>query len=337
MDFGLFGIGLPQILFIFVVALIVFGPEKLPGIARQAGRYVNELRRMTQEARSEIQTLTKDLEIKEELKQVQSDLMEIRRDLTSTGQDLIKDFQDIRKEVDLRDTSGNLMGKQLEQSTYSVQEIPSAVEGAGALVVEETIRKETIIQEAVTNEPATGTESVTVTTGAIEETAQAAVESEAVEATLAGEPAFEVETVEATLAGEPVLETEATAGNEHVIQPAESLETPAYTAEPVAPTPEPEPLPSEELVVVGATEQALSNGSASHYSNGSFFQNGTQPGEVELLRQEVRSLEVRLESNQRDYNQRLEEMERRLFDRMDHVEKLLAGEFMRIHRQGDGS
>ncbi len=103
MDFGLFGIGLPQILLIMMVALIVFGPERLPGIARQAGRYVNDLRRLTQEARGELQSLTKDLDIRESLKTVQDDLQEIRRDLASTSQDLVRDLQEIKNEVDVRD------------------------------------------------------------------------------------------------------------------------------------------------------------------------------------------------------------------------------------------
>ncbi len=105
MDFGLFGIGLPQIFLIMMVALIVFGPERLPKIARQAGRWVNDLRRLSEEARSEISSLTKDLELRESLKSVQDDLAEIRKDLSLTGQELAKDIEDIKKEVDLRETT----------------------------------------------------------------------------------------------------------------------------------------------------------------------------------------------------------------------------------------
>ena len=38
-----------------VVALVVFGPERLPGLATQAGRMLRELRRMAEGARSELQ------------------------------------------------------------------------------------------------------------------------------------------------------------------------------------------------------------------------------------------------------------------------------------------
>jgi Tat protein translocase TatB subunit len=39
-------IGAPELLVIVVVALVVFGPNRLPELARQAGRAMAEVRRM---------------------------------------------------------------------------------------------------------------------------------------------------------------------------------------------------------------------------------------------------------------------------------------------------
>jgi sec-independent protein translocase protein TatB len=44
-----------KLLVLGVVALIVFGPERLPGMAAQAGRALRELRRMAEGAKSELQ------------------------------------------------------------------------------------------------------------------------------------------------------------------------------------------------------------------------------------------------------------------------------------------
>lgn len=46
----MFGVGLPEMAVIVVVAIIVFGPDRLPDFARQAGRMVRQLRGFAQSA-----------------------------------------------------------------------------------------------------------------------------------------------------------------------------------------------------------------------------------------------------------------------------------------------
>ncbi|MDA8156783.1 MAG: twin-arginine translocase TatA/TatE family subunit [Actinomycetota bacterium] len=50
----MFGIGLGEIAVIFIVALLVFGPERMPGIARAVGRAAGELRRALADAQTDI-------------------------------------------------------------------------------------------------------------------------------------------------------------------------------------------------------------------------------------------------------------------------------------------
>jgi sec-independent protein translocase protein TatB len=52
----MFGIGLPELMVIIVVAIVVFGPDRLPEFARQAGRLVRQVRQFTQSARDDIRT-----------------------------------------------------------------------------------------------------------------------------------------------------------------------------------------------------------------------------------------------------------------------------------------
>jgi sec-independent protein translocase protein TatB len=49
-----FGIGLPELAVIAVVAVLVFGPDRLPEFARQAGRLLRLVRQFTQAARDDI-------------------------------------------------------------------------------------------------------------------------------------------------------------------------------------------------------------------------------------------------------------------------------------------
>lgn len=50
----MFGIGIPELLVILVVATFVFGPDRLPEFARQSGRMIRQLRRLSQQARDDI-------------------------------------------------------------------------------------------------------------------------------------------------------------------------------------------------------------------------------------------------------------------------------------------
>jgi sec-independent protein translocase protein TatB len=50
----LFGIGLPELMVIAVVAVVVFGPEKLPDYARQAGRFARQLRNLARSAQDQL-------------------------------------------------------------------------------------------------------------------------------------------------------------------------------------------------------------------------------------------------------------------------------------------
>ena len=50
----MFGIGLPELAVIMVVAVIVFGPDKLPDLARQAGRLVRQLRSLADSAQDQL-------------------------------------------------------------------------------------------------------------------------------------------------------------------------------------------------------------------------------------------------------------------------------------------
>ena len=52
----MFDIGLPELMVIFVVAVIVFGPDRLPDFARQAGRFIRQVRKFTQSARDDIRS-----------------------------------------------------------------------------------------------------------------------------------------------------------------------------------------------------------------------------------------------------------------------------------------
>lgn len=52
-----------ETIFLFFLALIIFGPKKLPEIARQVGKYMNEFRRASNEFKAQIEQEIAHLEV----------------------------------------------------------------------------------------------------------------------------------------------------------------------------------------------------------------------------------------------------------------------------------
>src|SRR5512139_854200 len=51
----MFGIGMPELIIIFVIALLVFGPKELPKIGKTIGKAMGEFRRASDELKEGIQ------------------------------------------------------------------------------------------------------------------------------------------------------------------------------------------------------------------------------------------------------------------------------------------
>jgi len=77
----MFGIGLPEIIIIAVVALIFIGPDKLPGVLRSIGKGLVELKRATSDVRSTVQEEMQKIEDEIELKEVRESAQDFKNEL----------------------------------------------------------------------------------------------------------------------------------------------------------------------------------------------------------------------------------------------------------------
>ena len=50
----MFGIGVPEMFVIALVAMLLFGPDRLPDLARQAGKFVRTVRQMAENAKDDL-------------------------------------------------------------------------------------------------------------------------------------------------------------------------------------------------------------------------------------------------------------------------------------------
>jgi sec-independent protein translocase protein TatA len=63
-------LGMPEMIFLVVIALLLFGPKKLPEIGRTLGKAMGEFKRASQDFQSQLNEEVRQLEIESELKEL---------------------------------------------------------------------------------------------------------------------------------------------------------------------------------------------------------------------------------------------------------------------------
>lgn len=66
-------LGLPEMIFILLLALVVVGPKKLPEVARQLGKFLAEFKRTSNEFKHQIEAEMLNIELQERAKKQQED------------------------------------------------------------------------------------------------------------------------------------------------------------------------------------------------------------------------------------------------------------------------
>ncbi len=66
-------LGMPEMIFIFLLALVIFGPKKLPELGRQLGKALAEFKKASNDFKSQLETEMLNIELEERAKQAPPD------------------------------------------------------------------------------------------------------------------------------------------------------------------------------------------------------------------------------------------------------------------------
>ncbi|MFV2004859.1 MAG: Sec-independent protein translocase protein TatB [Gammaproteobacteria bacterium] len=90
----MFDVGFWEILLILVLALVVIGPERLPGAARKAGFFVGKARRYIEGVRSEVESELDVNEFKRMLHNQEVQINELQQQLKAGVEEIKSDLPD---------------------------------------------------------------------------------------------------------------------------------------------------------------------------------------------------------------------------------------------------
>lgn len=92
----MFEIGFWELIVVGVVALVVVGPEKLPGLARTAGLWVGKARRMIADVKADVDRELQLEELKQSFRQQANltDLKDLSEEVKSLREDIRAEFDD---------------------------------------------------------------------------------------------------------------------------------------------------------------------------------------------------------------------------------------------------
>ena len=97
----MFGIGGGEILFIIFIALMLFGSEKIPDIARTLGKIMAQLKNATNEIKSEIQKSADTNGIKDSMKDLTSTFTnEVENVKSNLDTNILKDVTKAKEDIE---------------------------------------------------------------------------------------------------------------------------------------------------------------------------------------------------------------------------------------------
>jgi sec-independent protein translocase protein TatB len=151
----MFDMGFTEMMLIGIVALIVIGPERLPGVARTAGKYVGRLKRFMTTVKADVEQELRADELREILSQQQKELDTLKDTISDAGKEIEKEA-DISKSWGEPSAAAAAVGKKADPDTAAggAEQDDAATESPVDTPVESTAQAEPESPATATEKPA---------------------------------------------------------------------------------------------------------------------------------------------------------------------------------------
>ena len=146
----MFNLGAPELIILLIIAILVFGPDKLPEMGANLGRSIREFRKMSNDMTggltSEFQDLTKEMK-------------DLQKELTDDVQGVTKDLNDSLSEIQgVMSTEANTLNRALriDQADVALNPPPSNTVVAGPALLPSSLPSSFPSVEGTSTPPGTG-------------------------------------------------------------------------------------------------------------------------------------------------------------------------------------
>jgi sec-independent protein translocase protein TatB len=153
----MFDMGFTELMLIGIVALIVIGPERLPGVARTAGKYVGRLKRFMTSVKADVEQELRADELRQILSEQEKELNSLKDTISEAGRDFEKDVgvSEVVAETAAA-VSDAIDEPALKESQATEPAIAETViePAAAATVTEKPATKKSAVKKAAAKKPA---------------------------------------------------------------------------------------------------------------------------------------------------------------------------------------
>jgi len=140
----MFDMGFTELALIGIVALVVIGPERLPGVARTAGKYFGRLKRFMTTIKADVEQELRADELRSILADQQKELNTLKDSISGAG----KEFE---KEVNAVSEAGESLAQSLDE-TPAQSEAETTLESADNSATETTPAPDPVEAEPTSKE-----------------------------------------------------------------------------------------------------------------------------------------------------------------------------------------